>query len=161
VAEDDGRMNSKYLLPRALVRTAEHVFQFFHYSGHCINMIREDKQIPGIPKDAPVLFGENTDVTGAKYFAKVADLALSNARDDLILMAYTGQSRDLVTYDRIMPETIVLMTFIALAKKELSIPVSYHEHLVRLVRTYRNCQSVPSNYTSSVMKPVESHRSEY
>ena len=135
VAEDDGRMSSKYLLPRDLVRAAEHIFQFIYYSGHCINMIREDRQIPGIPKDAPVLFGENTDVTGAEYFAKVADLALSNARDELMLMAHTGKSRDLVIYDRIMPDTIALMTFIALAKKELSITTSYHEHLVRLVCT--------------------------
>lgn len=41
-----------------------------------MRIIREGSDIPGVPKDAPPLLGERTDVTGAECFAKVADLAL-------------------------------------------------------------------------------------
>ncbi|KAF2133023.1 hypothetical protein P153DRAFT_429025 [Dothidotthia symphoricarpi CBS 119687] len=58
---------------------------------------------PAAPTNVPALFGERKDVTGVEYFAKVAENALSSARDELMLMAHTGESLNPVLHKRTTP----------------------------------------------------------
>ncbi|KAF3050681.1 hypothetical protein E8E11_009871 [Didymella keratinophila] len=136
VADKDSEKDAGFLLPTALVKAAEKTFQFIYYSAYSMQRWQDMGLVPLAPDDAPVLFFDRTDVTGAEYVAKIADIALSNARDELMLMAHTGMSRDPVLHIRTTPETNVLFLMAFLMNRQLlpglEVDDLYHEHLVSL-----------------------------
>jgi hypothetical protein len=141
VANKDSERDGKYLLPTALVKAAEKIFQFVYYTAHSFQVWHDDRMIPIAPEGAPALLADLKTVTGSEYFAKVADIAMSNARDELMLLAHTGESRDPVLHLRMTPETTVLATLILLGAhhdrpllQDFGILELYREQLVRLVR---------------------------
>lgn len=137
VADQDDKRGTKYLLPTALVKAAEKIFQYIYYSAYSIEMWHERGVVLAAPVTAPPLLGNRTDVSGAEYFAKIADIAMSNARDELMLMVRTGESRDPVLHIRTTPESNVLVSLFFLISRpllqELEIEKLYRQHLVRLV----------------------------
>jgi hypothetical protein len=119
--------------------------------------------IPSAPKYAPALLASYPEVTGAEYFAKVAENALSNARDELMLMAHTGKNRNPLLHIRITPESTILYalsclvgrTFSAPNHAPMSIANLYSEHLVHLVSICDLSRVLDeSNKLISAIKPV-------
>jgi hypothetical protein len=143
VASRDNTKSTKYLLPTALVKAAEKIFQYIYYTAHSVYTWQEKGTILTVPKNAPALLASYPNVTGAEYFAKVAENALSNARDELMLMAHTGKSRNPLLHIRMTPESTIVYalscligrTFPAPRHTALSIANLYREHLVHLVST--------------------------
>jgi hypothetical protein len=138
VADKDSQRSAGFLLPTALVKAAEKTFQFIYYSAYSVQQWRDIGFVPPAPSKAPPLLSDRTDVSGAEYVAKIADIALSNARDELMLMAHTGESRNPVVYVHTTPETNVLLLSALLfmnreVRPEVGIFDMYEEHLVRLV----------------------------
>ncbi|KAF2627016.1 hypothetical protein BU25DRAFT_411124 [Macroventuria anomochaeta] len=136
VTGKDNRKGNKYLLPTALVKAAEKIFQYIYYSAYSIEEWHKRGLAPAAPSTLPPLLADRTDVTGAEYFAKIADIAMSNARDELMLMTHTGESRDPVLHIRTTPESNVLVSLFCLMTRPilegLEIDKLYREHLVRL-----------------------------
>jgi hypothetical protein len=137
VADQDDRRGTKYLLPTALIKAAEKIFQYIYCSAYSIEMWQERGVVPAAPNTAPPLLVSLTDVSGAEYFAKIADIAMSNAWDELMLMVRTRESRDPVLHIRTTPESNVLLSLFFLISRpllqELEIEKLYRQHLVRLV----------------------------
>ncbi|KAJ4989011.1 mg2+ transporter [Stagonosporopsis vannaccii] len=136
VADKEGLKGSNYLLPTALVKAAEKVFQFIYYSAHSVETWRDRGVIPRVPKGLPPLLTDQANALGVEYFAKAADVALSNARDELMMMAYTGNNRDPVLHISTTPESNVLAMLVSLIDqpilKGLKVGELYRQHLVRL-----------------------------
>ncbi|KAJ8106574.1 hypothetical protein OPT61_g9442 [Boeremia exigua] len=136
VADKDNSRGSNYLLPTALVKAAEKVFQYIYYSAYSFDQWQKRGFVPSIPEDLPPLLPDQAKATGMEYFAKIADVALSNARDELMMMALTGKSRDSVQQICIPPESSVLSLFVTLMGRPLihglRIEELYREHLVAL-----------------------------
>jgi hypothetical protein len=166
VASRDNTKSTRYLLPTALVKAAEKIFQYIYYTAHSVYTWQEKGTILTAPKNAPALLASYPNVTGAEYFAKVAEHALSNARDELMLMAHTGKSRNPLLHIRLTPESTILYalsclvgrTFSASSRAPLSIANLYNEHLVHLVSIYDLSRVLDeSNKLISAMKPVGTH----
>ncbi|KAF3041593.1 hypothetical protein E8E12_009247 [Didymella heteroderae] len=136
VADREGRKDAGFLLPTALVRAAEKTFQFIYYSAYSMQRWYELGLVPLAPKNAPALLTNRTVVSGAEFVAKIADNVMSNARDELVLMAHTGESRDPVLHIRTTPETNVLLLVMSLMARPLlpglEVDDLYREHLVSL-----------------------------
>jgi hypothetical protein len=165
VASRDNTKSTKYLLPTALVKAAEKIFQYIYYTAHSVYTWQEKGTIPTAPKNAPALLASYPNVTGAEYFAKMAENALSNARDELMLMAHTGKSRNPLLHTRMTPESTIVYalscllgrTFPAPRHTALSIANLYREHLVHLVSTCKSFRVLDeSNKLISATKPVGS-----
>lgn len=137
VADKDNLKGSKYLLPTALVKAAEKTFQYIYYSAYSFEAWQERGIVPAAPSIASSWLGYRTDFTGAELFAKIADVALSNARDELMLMAHTGKSRHPVLHIRLTPESNLLLSLLFLTSRRLlhghDIMDLYQRDLVRLV----------------------------
>jgi hypothetical protein len=157
--------STKYLLPTALVKAAEKIFQYIYYTAHSVYTWQEKGTILTAPRNAPALLASYPNVTGAEYFAKVAEHALSNARDELMLMAHTGKSRSPLLHIRMTPESTIVYalsclvdrTFSAPRHTMMSIADLYRENLVHLVSTCDLFRVLDgSNKLISATKPVGS-----
>jgi hypothetical protein len=137
VANKEDRKGSNYLLPTALVKAAEKIFQYIFYSADSLQVWKESGTCPRVPMDLPLLLADQAQSIGVEYFAKVANVALSEAQDELMLMAHTGESRDPMLHIRTTPESTVLLYLVALAGRPVLEGLGslelYHKHLVRLV----------------------------
>jgi hypothetical protein len=137
VVEEDKTKGRRYLLPTALVKAAERTFQYIYFSAHSLQTWHEGGIVPPVPDSVPMLLDDNTEITGVEYFAKAASNAMSEARDELMLLAHTGESRDPVLHIRTTPESSVLCTLLFLLSRRLlhglEVDELYQEDLVRLV----------------------------
>ncbi|KAH7094539.1 hypothetical protein FB567DRAFT_5930 [Paraphoma chrysanthemicola] len=136
VADKDYRKDEVYQLPVALVSAGAKTFQLVFYLAYCVKSIYESSIAPPPPKDAPPLPGLRKGASGAEYCAKLADMELSTARDELMLFAYTGQTQRAIHHIRTTPESTILVLLEHLATRRLAsgqrILNLYQEQLSRL-----------------------------
>ncbi|KAH7084892.1 hypothetical protein BKA63DRAFT_4741 [Paraphoma chrysanthemicola] len=136
VADKDYRKDEAYQLPVALVSAGAKTFQLVFYLAYCVKSIYESSIAPPPPKDAPNLPGLRKGASGAEYCAKLADMELSTARDELMLFAYTGQTQRAIHHIRTTPESTILVLLEHLATRRLAsgqrILNLYQEQLSRL-----------------------------
>lgn len=139
VADENKEKPSNYLLPSALVKAAEKVFQFIYTSLYAVRYLREQPE-PSLSQ----LFGKSPlelkdNIALADWYGVAADVALSKAQNELLLMAHTGSidGASVVSCMSSTPETTILYSLFCLMGRRLlqDFPIweLYRNHLSSLV----------------------------
>lgn len=110
VANENGEIGRNHLLPTGLVKLAEKIFQFIFYSAYSLRVWQKNGIFPKPFKDEPFLSPGHSP-TGCEYLAKLAGSAMAQAREELMLMAHTGESQSPVLHMRATPESSLLPPF--------------------------------------------------
>jgi hypothetical protein len=105
VANENSEKPSAYLLPRALVKTAEKMFQLIYVSSSSV----EHMGFKNVKDHTNLL----------QFFGSAAGTALSEARHALLLMAHTGENQAEAINIRSTPETTMLGCFLHLSSRPL------------------------------------------
>ncbi len=127
----------KYLLPTALVKTAEKSFQFVYYAAYSFQSLEETGSIPLAPREIQLLHTLGLELTGAEYCAQRASGAFTQSGNDLAVMAQTGQNLDSVRHIRATLESTVFLGLlnkaVAPLLKDYGLSSIYHGHIMSLV----------------------------
>lgn len=132
VANEENNRSSTYLLPPALVKTAEKVFELVYTTTHVMCSVKNDTAtdrelwtFPPRPLE-DIAFLDNP--------TRAASSAMSKASDALLLMAHTGRINNSVVYTPCTPEGIVLYSTIILTMRD----IVGQKSLVELYRNYHS-----------------------
>jgi len=126
------------LLPSALVRAAEKIFQFIYTARYTVQYLRDQHVKLTIPTGLSSIEVQD-NISLAEYFGIAADNDLSKAQNELLLMAHTGTSdgTSIVQYVPSTPETTILLGLYCLISRNLhqdmGIGELYRNHLSSLV----------------------------
>jgi hypothetical protein len=138
VANDKNKKPSKYLLPSALVKAAEKIFQFIYTARYTVGYLRDrHKRLTAPTGSSSIEVQDNMAL--AEYFGIAADNDLSKAQNELLLMASTGSSdgASIVRYISSTPETTVSFCVFSLIMRNLhrdmGVQELYRDHLSSLV----------------------------
>jgi hypothetical protein len=133
VADANKEKPRHYLLPSSLVEAAEKIFEMaytVHYSFPALYIDITNVTTPNRRELA-------THIALIQDFGSGANTALSNARHDLLLMAYTGNNRASMRNIRSTPETTLLFCLRHLSSRQLIDDLCaldlYREHLSSMV----------------------------
>ncbi|KAJ4305064.1 hypothetical protein N0V90_000594 [Kalmusia sp. IMI 367209] len=136
VVNDENEKDEKFLLPLALVKAAQKIFQFIYTALYTVRYLREqNKNLTG-PTSSSIEVLDNLAL--AEYYGIAADNELSKAQNELLLMAYTGSSdgTSVVQYIASTPETTVAFCMLCLIVRKLhqdkALPDLYRSHLSTL-----------------------------
>ncbi|EOA81893.1 uncharacterized protein SETTUDRAFT_173693 [Exserohilum turcica Et28A] len=136
VANGSQELDEGYLLRSTLVTAAEKIFQFLYYSAHSFSTLREHGFAPAGPELLASSSEHVNDESGAEMFATLADLAMSRARDDLLLMTQTGDNGRSMFHFKAPPQFTIYLGLYDLVKRpllwDMSIMELYRDHLSAL-----------------------------
>jgi hypothetical protein len=142
VADKNNEKPSDYLLPMPMVKAFENILQTIYTARFGVEALHEYHQTPDVM--GFITSEYETNVSLVLRFAKLADTSLSKARDELLLMAHSGDTHDSVRHIRSTPETSVLMVLYFLSSQPLlgglETTELYRDHLSSMVR---NCPTTP------------------
>lgn len=147
VANESDQKSDEYLLPSALVKAAEKIFQFLPTAMYCFRFVQihYDSAEHSYPVSKEEL---DANVKLAVHYSIAADDALSKAYDELLLMSHTNTNptTSTVHYTSICPETVILYGLAGLAGRlkshDKDIIELYQEHFSTLVSN-RHTSSLP------------------
>jgi hypothetical protein len=135
VADQNNEKPSDYLLPMPMVKAFEYILQTIYTARFGVETLHEYHQTPDIAGFTTTEFETNAALV--LRFAKLADTLLSKARNELLLMAHTGDSHNSVLHIRSTPETSVLLVLFFLYSRPLlgglTTKELYREHLSSMV----------------------------
>jgi hypothetical protein len=133
VANENNEKSSDYLLPVALVKSVEKIFQMVYTSQYSFETLRK-ANVDGLASTTEL----ETQMALLQYLGSAASTALSEARHALLLQAHTGDDQAAVINIRSTPETTLLGCFTHLSNRSLSNGMCalelYHDHLSSMVR---------------------------
>jgi hypothetical protein len=138
VADENRDRPQHLLLPSALVRAAEKVFQFIYTSSHAVRYLQS--QIVETNPDTKISSIQlQANINLVNHFGAAAERAFSNAQNELVLMARIGSTdgTSVVQYKSASPESTVLFAIMGLINRPLiggySVESLYRNHLSSLV----------------------------
>jgi hypothetical protein len=91
VANGKKENSSEYLLPLALVKAAEGIFQFMYTARYTVQYLRVQHEKLTAPTGSSLIEVQD-NIALAEYFGIAADNDLSKAQNELLLMSHTGSS---------------------------------------------------------------------
>ncbi|OCK74776.1 hypothetical protein K432DRAFT_310030 [Lepidopterella palustris CBS 459.81] len=139
VADEKNQKPNNFLLPSALVKAAEKVFQFVYTAPYTVRFLQDQGKASLNTKlmgPLPMELRDNTAL--AEHYGVAADNALSKAQDELLLMAHTGStdSASIVLYVSSTPETTIMIGLGCLITRhihrEMDVRELYRSHLSTL-----------------------------
>lgn len=138
VVNEKGEKDPRFLLPSALVKAAQRIFQFIYTARYTAQYLREQNKKIIAPSSTSSI-GVFDNLALAEYYGIAAESELSKAQNELLLMAHTGASdgASVVQYISSTPETTTVFAIFCLMGKHLhqdkSLPELYRAHLSTLV----------------------------
>jgi hypothetical protein len=151
VANGKKEKPSEYLLPLALVKAAEGIFQFMYTARYTVQYLRvQHEKLTALTGSSSIEVQDN--IALAEYFGIEADNDLSKAQNELLLMAHTGSSDGTSIVQNISstPETTVSFSLYCLITRNLhqdmGIQELYRNHLSSLVSMKSTRQAVKRRY---------------
>ena len=136
VANENNEKSSDYLLPVALVKAAEKIFQMIYTSQYSFRALHEANSNGAAPTSEL-----ETQNALLQYLGSAASTALSETRHALLLQAHTGEDQSSAINIRSTAETTLLSCFTHLSEKSLFNDMCalelYHDHLSSMVRNIR------------------------
>ncbi|EUC47446.1 hypothetical protein COCMIDRAFT_34980 [Bipolaris oryzae ATCC 44560] len=136
VANGSQELNDGYYSRSTLVKAAEKIFQFLYYSAYNFNVHCELGFAPAGPRLLAASQEHVHDKSGAEIFATLADLAMSKARDDLLLMTHTGDDAGAIFHFKASAQFTIDLGLSELMGRplmwDMSILELYRDHLSAL-----------------------------
>ncbi|KAJ5020311.1 hypothetical protein PSV08DRAFT_223167 [Bipolaris maydis] len=136
VANGSQELDDGYFLRATLVKAAEKIFQFVYYSAYSFNVHCDSGSAPAGPRLLVSSRQHYHDKSGAEMFATLADLAMSKARDDLLLMTQIGDDARSVFHFKASPQFTIYLGLSGLIRRpimwNMSILQLYRDHLSAL-----------------------------
>ncbi|CAI6341476.1 unnamed protein product [Periconia digitata] len=137
VVGENNEKDRKFLLPAALVKAAERIFQFIYTALYTVRFLRQQKQGTAALTGGPSIQTQD-NLALADHYGAAADNQLSKAQNELMLMAYTGSTdgTSVVHYITSTPETTILIGILHLLTRDVygdsQIQDLYRSHLSSL-----------------------------
>jgi hypothetical protein len=130
VANQESLKSKRYRLPAALVKAAERFFQFLYTAPQVLQLLRT---IPKQPRSKKYV---DESLALADHFGYGAEIALSHAQYDFLLMAHSGinDRPAIVFHSSISPQSVVVTCMGNLIDQKLS-------HDMKIVECYRTILS--------------------
>lgn len=132
VANEENNRSHIYVLPPALVKTAEKVFELIYTTTHVMCFVKDHLSTESELWASPSMILEAIECLDNP--TKAASSAMSKASDALLLMAHTRRSHNTVVYTPCTPEGIVLYSIIILTIRDSV----FQGSLVELYRRYHS-----------------------
>ena len=137
VADEDNQRSSEYLLPTILVEATMNVFQFVLHTAYSLQLFRKIGEVPSAPVELLELLGRQGDISEAECIARIAYIAMTDSRDELMRMVPPRRSRDSELL-HVTPESIVTISLVFLGQRPLlqglGIIALYEKQFAHLVR---------------------------
>lgn len=132
VANGSQELDDGYFLRATLVKAAKKIFQFVYYSAYSFNVHCDSGSAPVGPQLLVSSRGHYHDKSGAEMFATLADLAMSKARDDLLLMTQIGDDTRSVFHFKASIQFTIYLGLSDLVRR----PLMWNMSILELYRDY-------------------------